>query len=765
MSERDLIRRLVVQMMDSGLSAEEVCEAHPELRPEVERRWRSMQGIRKELDAMFPTRDRGHRSAPSSLTIAPRLPGYEQVELVGRGGMGVVYKAHHTALNRFVAVKMLLPGTHETPHEAESLLREASAVAAIQHPHIVQVFDVGTFEGRPYFTMELLEGGSLAQRMGGTPQSPRTAAEMAAHLAAAVQVAHERGIVHRDLKPGNILFAVDGTPKIADFGLARRIAGDPAATFGQVGLGTPSYMAPEQTLGASGHNQPTVDIYALGAVLYDLLTGRPPFRADSPIETQRQVIEQDPAPPSQLNARVPRDLETICLACLSKDPARRYATAKALADDLRRFLDGQPIAARPVGPVERVRKWVRRNPARTAALLIGTLCVVMAFSAMLWTVFQRMTLKREVEADFAEVVRLESDSDWSTARNVLERARTRIRLGFGARELESRATEIGRELDLVDRLAAMRFDRAASREFAFDKQRWWDAYRAEFIGADLLRDGESSEAFAARVAGSNIKGALIDAMDDWAICATNRDDLAWLLAATRTADPDPVWRDRARTLANWRDPAALASLANEARIEEQSVPLMLIVAGLLMREKDVEEGARFLRRIQAVHPSDFWACFALAESLSTTDPDTVAFYQAAISLRPQAAAARVHLALALDDQGRISEAIESMKAALSLDAHNHLAQYNIARLLLMQRRYDEAAEHARVASVLQPDHSSSHGVLGSALLRLGRPAEAAESFRQAIALLPEEDPQREAIERALKRCEEELAVPRPPETP
>jgi serine/threonine protein kinase len=277
MNENDLCRRLIAEMMDSGLSAEQVCRDHPELLAEVERRWRSVVAIRKELDTLFPAADSVDPTPPAPPASAPQFPGYDQVEFIGRGGMGVVYRARHTALNRFVAIKMLLPRGHEAPHEAEALLREASAVAAIQHPHIVQVFDVGTFEGRPYFTMELLKDGSLAQRMGGAPQAPRTAAEMTALLAAAVQVAHDRGIVHRDLKPGNILLATDGTPKIADFGLARRIAGDPTATLGQAGFGTPSYMAPEQALGAAGRNQPAVDIYALGAVLYDLLTGRPPW--------------------------------------------------------------------------------------------------------------------------------------------------------------------------------------------------------------------------------------------------------------------------------------------------------------------------------------------------------------------------------------------------------------------------------------------------------------------------------------------------------
>src|SRR5262245_25741705 len=282
--------------------------------------------------------------------------------------MGIVYKARHLRLNRTVALKMLLAGAYAGPEERERFLREAEAVAGLRHANLVQVYDVGDHDGRPYFTMEYVEGGSLAQKLLGAPQPAHQAAALLATLAEAVQVAHRGGIVHRDLKPANILLTADGTPKIADFGLARHLDSGSALTRTGDRVGTPSYMAPEQAMGKASMIGPAVDIYSLGTLLYELLTGRPPFRGETPTETELQVIYQEPVPPSRLNARVPRDLETICLKCLQKAPERRYTTATALAEDLRRFQRGEPIAARPAGLLERTGKWVRRHPTPSAVL-------------------------------------------------------------------------------------------------------------------------------------------------------------------------------------------------------------------------------------------------------------------------------------------------------------------------------------------------------------------------------------------------------------
>ncbi|MFI5455665.1 MAG: serine/threonine-protein kinase [Isosphaerales bacterium] len=288
------------------------------------------------------------------------VPGYDILEELGRGGMGVVYKARHRRLQRLVALKMVLAGSHVGQVGLARFRAEAEAVAKLLHPNIVQIFETGEHEGRPYFSLEFVEGGSLDKRIAESPTSPRGAARFVETLARAMEVAHQRGIVHRDLKPSNILLAKLGSqssvirnreldssslpadhwsrttmPKIADFGLAKRVGDDSSQTQSGAILGTPSYMAPEQAGGKNREVGPAADIYSLGAILYELLVGRPPFKAGNPIDTVRQVVEQEPVPPRQLEPRVPYDLETICLKCLEKDPARRFTSAVELAEDLR----------------------------------------------------------------------------------------------------------------------------------------------------------------------------------------------------------------------------------------------------------------------------------------------------------------------------------------------------------------------------------------------------------------------------------------------
>jgi tetratricopeptide (TPR) repeat protein len=299
--------------------------------------------------------------------------------------MGMVYRARHLRLNRLVALKMISGGGQAAPEMVARFQIEAEALASLDHPHIVQIYEVGKHGPQPYFSLELVEGGSLDRKLADGPLPPREAAQLLETLARAVHAAHLRGIVHRDLKPANVMLTPAGDPKITDFGLAKRLEGHSGQTHTGSVVGTPSYMAPEQAAGDPRAVGPPADIYALGAILYECLTGRPPFRGQSSLETLLQVRNAEPAPPTRLRPQVPRDLETICLKCLHKEPARRYPTAEALAEDLRRFRALEPIRARPAGAGERLVKWMRRRPAAAGLVGVSAAAALSLVALGLWS--------------------------------------------------------------------------------------------------------------------------------------------------------------------------------------------------------------------------------------------------------------------------------------------------------------------------------------------------------------------------------------------
>ena len=314
----------------------------------------------------------------------PRIPGYQILEVLGVGGMGIVYKAHQERLDRFVALKMIRAGVGARPEDIIRFETEAKAVAAIEHSNIVKIFDIGEQDGLPFFSLEFLAGGNLAKKIDGKPQPFDEAARIVEILGRAIAVAHQHGVIHRDLKPANVLLSADGTLKITDFGLVKRLESDSGQTRSGSILGTPSYMAPEQARGEGQKVGPAADQYSLGAILYELLTGRPPFQGTSVLDTLEMVRSKEPVSPSQLLPKMPRDLETICLKCLEKDISRRYPDVLALAEDLRRFQAGEPIVARPVSNPERLWRWCLRNRrvASLSAAVALLLVIVAAGSAI-----------------------------------------------------------------------------------------------------------------------------------------------------------------------------------------------------------------------------------------------------------------------------------------------------------------------------------------------------------------------------------------------
>jgi len=378
--------------------------------------------------------------------VWPTMQGYEILAEIGRGGMGVVYKARQAGLKRLVALKMILSGGHASAVEMARFCSEAEAIARLEHPNIVRIHEVGESEGRPYFSLEFVDGGSLADRLDGTPWPPAQAARLIETLAQAIHVAHEQNIIHRDLKPANILLqkkseirrqkaeqkaerttisesallTLDFSPKITDFGLAKQMDSEHGQTRSGAIMGTPSYMAPEQAGGKGKEVGPATDVYALGAILYELLTGRPPFKAATPLDTVLQVVGEDPVPPRRLQPKLPRDLDTICLKCLEKPTAKRYPSAAELADDLARWRQLQPIRARRISRVGRGIRWCRRNPVLATVTALAT-AVILALSVVFYiSLLQENGRTR----DALRKTKIEEDQSQDIlARSLLEQAR------------------------------------------------------------------------------------------------------------------------------------------------------------------------------------------------------------------------------------------------------------------------------------------------------------------------------------------------------
>jgi tetratricopeptide (TPR) repeat protein len=517
--EPHLSPEALARLLAEDVTSEEEAagEAHLRTCPECRARLDRLTAGAPALPSLFPP----PIPQPTPPPAAP--PGYEVLGQIAFGGTAVVYRARQPGLGREVAIKVLAAGW-PTEEEARRRFRaEIEAAARQSHPGVVQVYEVGTHENRPYLVMEYCPGGSLAERLRAGPLPPRQAAQLIETLAHTLHAVHEAGLVHRDLKPANILFDGAGRPKVADFGVVKRLgAADAPTPLGSV-LGTPPYLAPEQIDGGSAAG-PRCDVYALGAILYECVAGRPPFRAENVADALFDVLTREPPPPQLFDPRLPRDLETVCLKCLEKEPARRYATARALADDLRRFLDGRPVTARRVGPAGRAWRWGRRNPvaALLATALAATVLAAVAACGRLWydaveSGRQAEAARREAEENYRRTRELLPDlvaagnGPWQ---QVAERRRAR-------RESLERARGLYEELCLArpaDRQLRAEFAEVVTAlgEVAYAEGHYQAArdYAVEALGLWTgLRDGEPKESrWRERLAGTQTDLAKAEAL-------------------------------------------------------------------------------------------------------------------------------------------------------------------------------------------------------------------------------------------------------------
>jgi serine/threonine protein kinase len=760
--EEERIQALLEEILETDARPEQVSGGDQVLEHVLRERLHRAREVQSQIDALFPTQSDG--GDPTRCVLLdrlrkdddqlPEIPGYEVQSVIGTGGMGVVYRSRHLKLNRLVAIKMVINGAYARRDALECLLREAQNVAALHHPNIVQVYDVAEHDGFPYYAMELLEGGDLAQKLQGKPRPAREAAELTRVLAGAVHAAHLSGIVHRDLKPGNILLTPDEIPKIGDFSLARRFQPDSAILSAARPCGTPSYMAPEQAAGNSNALQPAVDIYSLGAVLYELLTGRPPFSAETSAETLKQVMTEEPVPPSRLNSRVPRDLQTICLKCLQKDPARRYESAAHLADDLRRFTRGEPIQARPSGVTERAIKWCRRRPAAALAIVVSTVALTGAIAGGIWLdrierarhtegLVRRESARTSIESALPVLSQLVKRREWSDATGVLRSAQGRSGEAQSP-ELEVRLAKATEELEVAQELDRIRQSFPEPDEAGYTYLPARDAYARVFnrvgIGSDI-----ELETAALRVRESPLREELLIALDHAAFTErfnTDGSELERLLAIGRTAAPSP-WQDRFRDPVTWRDRANLTRLANDASKAEPPSPShqMVIVGFLLSSLGDNHTAIEILREAHLRDPSDFWVNLELGHVLTRQkrNAEALQYFRAAVALKPTHYVAWTWLGHAQLSNGNAEAAIVSLRKAISLRPEYPTSWQNLIGTLAASEQWDEALATERDAVAAIPTIAMPAGTVAVLHLCRARSAVskgewqiAAESYEQTL---------------------------------
>jgi serine/threonine-protein kinase len=765
---------LLEEMLDSGKTPEEVCRDCPDLLPEVRGRWQDFRRIDAAVMALFPelgTAADANPGRPGPPTASlPQVPGYEVEAILGHGGMGVVYKARHLALKRTVALKMLAGYPH--PAERARFRAEAEAVARLQHPNIVQIYEIGEVDGRPFIALEYVAGGTLAKQLAEQLLPPRDAARLVATLAEAMHLAHSRNLVHRDLKPGNVLLVGEADtevgqcqPKVTDFGLVRQLDADSGQTFDGVVMGTPCYMAPEQAEGRAHAAGPAADTYALGAILYECLTGRPPFEGATAAETLEQVRTREPVAPSVLNRRTPRDLETICLKCLRKEPECRYASAREFADDLCRFLRDEPVVARPVGAALRLHKWLLRHRA-AAGLIAAAVLLVLVGGIAAGLQYQRWAAAQDHQA--------------KTDRNVralLEQAREPLKEAWRAQDpvqLTAAVAEGNRAVDIARSGGGSAAAEQDAEAFQADAAQRLTRAKKNRALREAVLDVASPREIRPNEVGIRMALSLLS-VDEQYVAAFRR----WGLEIEGTeeaevvrrlrAEPEVVVQELIAALDGWmmdrrrRQPQAewrrLFRIASQLDRNDRRRQLRaLLVDGLPPRAEwiagQVGIGSPYASLWEQVCGNTWKHLLAVRSEIEPRKEPALTIVMlaqafaavgdtaAAEKMLRQAAAAQPGEVVLLDALGklleslgtsRLEEAIGYYRTARGQRSHLGLS---LSSALMTARRPAQAEEVMQELLLLQPDNAAFHFFLGLAAYYQNNYGEAERAYRKAIALEP-----------------------------
>ncbi len=756
--------------------------------------------LRKLLPAL---RALGEMNRPDPVTsrsaLESALPGgpgpgvlgdFRILREVGRGGMGIVYEAEQVSLGRRVALKVLPFAAALDGRQLQRFKHEAQAAAQLQHTNIVPVYFVGSEQGVHFYAMQFIDGRNLAAviaelrrsadqpsrdaqrdstvdlgsaapgastvrtsvevgfQIEGSTRSPayfRWVARLGEQAATALQHAHDLGIVHRDVKPGNLMLDGHGQLWVTDFGLAR-VAQDSGMTLTGDLVGTARYMSPEQVRGRAGTVDHRTDVYSLGVTLYEILALRPAFDGTNRQELLQQVAAEEPAPLRLLNRAVPAELETVVLKAMAKVPAERYATARALAEDLRRFLEDRPVLARPPTPVQRLWKWCRRHRGLVAAamaLLVGT---VLAAGTALWWAKRRAALEGEVAQALQDAIALQERGNWPEALSAARRADGLLASAAVSDDLEDRVRSRLADLAMVQRLEQVRLGKSALKGSDFDEAGADAGYRRAFhaYGIDVMV-GDPREA-AAWLQARTIRVELAAALEDWAlVCRDNRprEDAAWkaLLALARVVDPDP-WRNRLREALEQGDLATLNKLADSDEVAHLPPSTVVLLGRALAKHEAYERAVQLLRRAQLRHQADFWIALELSDYLRSLQPpryeESLRFRMVALALRPNSPHLLIGIGSLLCHTGFLDEGIAACQEAVRLKADYPEAYCNLGWILQEKGRLDEAIATFRAGLRRKPDHGWLHYNLGNALARKGRVDEALEAYGEAVRLSPAE---------------------------